>query len=51
MDARLTAWVNSWAWLNTGFDYVQTELTALNRSLPRTPPMRGRVGMDFRKGN
>lgn len=51
IDARLTARVNSWAWLNTGFDYVQTELTALNRSLPRTPPLRGRLGMDFRKGN
>ncbi len=51
VDARITAGLTNWAWLNTGIDYVRTELTALNRSLPRTPPMRGRLGMDFRKGN
>jgi iron complex outermembrane receptor protein len=48
VDARLDAGLTNWAWLKLGFDSVRTELARERISLPRTPPVRGRVGMDFR---
>jgi iron complex outermembrane receptor protein len=50
-DARLQAGLTRYTWLNVGFDSVRTELTATNIGLPRTPPVRGRLGMDFRYKN
>ncbi len=35
-------------WLLTGLDYVQAELTQTNQSLPRIPPLRVRLGADWR---
>jgi iron complex outermembrane receptor protein len=35
-------------WLNLGMDAVNAELTATDTSLPRIPPLRGKVGLDFR---
>ncbi len=35
-------------WLNTGVDYVEAELKVGNLDLPRIPPLRGRLGMDWR---
>jgi iron complex outermembrane receptor protein len=35
-------------WLDLGADYVNAELTANNTPLPRIPPLRGRVGLEFR---
>ncbi len=51
VDARLQAGLNRFVWLNTGFDYVRTELTSQRIGLPRTPPLRGRVGLDLRYKN
>jgi iron complex outermembrane receptor protein len=50
-DARLDAALTSWLWLKLGFDSVRTELTAQQLSLPRTPPVRGRLGLDWRWKN
>ena len=35
-------------WLNGRLDYVRAELTALNKPLPRIPPLRGMIGLDWR---
>ena len=35
-------------WFNGEVDYVRAELTALNKSLPRIPPLRGTLGLDWR---
>src|SRR6188472_411774 len=35
-------------WLNLGFDFVDAQLRLNNTPLPRIPPGRGRVGVDFR---
>jgi iron complex outermembrane receptor protein len=48
VDARLMAGLRSWLWLNLGFDAVRTELLDLDLGLPRTPPVRGRLGLDWR---
>ncbi|HLM57578.1 MAG TPA: TonB-dependent receptor [Pyrinomonadaceae bacterium] len=37
-------------WLNFGFDYVRAELKDEGTPLPRIPPMRGRFGLDWRRG-
>ena len=39
-------------WLNLGSDYVNAELRATQGGIPvpRIPPLRGRVGVDYRKG-
>lgn len=37
-------------WLNSGLDYVSAGLTANGTPLPRIPPLRGRLGMDFQFG-
>jgi iron complex outermembrane receptor protein len=35
-------------WINLGLDAVDAELKATGTPLPRIPPLRGRVGLDFR---
>lgn len=37
-------------WLKLGFDAVNARLTDLDTGLPRIPPMRGRLGLDYRPG-
>jgi iron complex outermembrane receptor protein len=34
-------------WVNFGMDYVSAELKASGLSLPRIPPLRGRIGFDW----
>jgi iron complex outermembrane receptor protein len=46
-EAQLAVALHNNLWLNTGFDYVNAELTDANTPLPRIPPLRGRVGLDF----
>lgn len=48
IDARLDATLTSWLGLKLGFDSVRTELREERISLPRTPPVRGRAGIDWR---
>jgi iron complex outermembrane receptor protein len=38
-------------WLNAGFDLVNATLVDSGTPLPRIPPVRGRVGLDFRLKN
>ena len=47
-EARLDTALHPAVWLNLGLDYVNAELTSDNTPLPRIPPLRGRVGMEFR---
>jgi iron complex outermembrane receptor protein len=47
-EASVEARVASRLWLNGKVDYVQAELTELNKPLPRIPPLRGTVGLDWR---
>lgn len=35
-------------WLNGKIDYVRAELTETGKPLPRIPPLRGTIGMDWR---
>ena len=50
-EARLDAAVHKAVWLNLGLDYVNAKLTDSNTPLPRIPPLRGRVGLEFRFKN
>lgn len=47
-DGRFQAALHPLLWLNLGFDAVDAQLTFNNTPLPRIPPVRGRVGVDFR---
>ena len=47
-DARMDVGLRSWLWLNTGVDVVDAQLTETRVNLPRIPPLRGRVGFDWR---
>lgn len=47
-DARVDAGLTNWLWLNLGFDAVDAQLTKSRMNLPRIPPVRGRVGFDWR---
>ncbi len=38
-------------WLNFAYDYVRAELKDTETPLPRIPPMRGRFGVDWRRGS
>jgi iron complex outermembrane recepter protein len=49
-EARLELMLHPTLWLNTGFDIVDAQLTGSRTPLPRIPPVRGRVGLDFRRG-
>ena len=47
-EGRLDAELHKNVWLNLGADYVNAKLTDTNTPLPRIPPLRGRVGVEFR---
>ena len=47
-EANLGLALNSSVWFNLGMDYVDAQETTFNTPLPRIPPLRGRVGFDFR---
>jgi iron complex outermembrane receptor protein len=47
-EASLEAKVATTLWLNAKVDYVRAELTELNEPLPRIPPLRGTLGLDWR---
>lgn len=47
-EGRLDAELHKNVWLNLGADYVNAKLTDTNTPLPRIPPFRGRVGIEFR---
>src|SRR5437016_8774081 len=47
-EASVEAKVVSTLWLNGKVDYVRAELTELNKPLPRIPPLRGTLGLDWR---
>ena len=47
-EARFDAALHPALWLNLGLDYVNAELTSDSTPLPRIPPLRGRVGLEFR---
>jgi iron complex outermembrane recepter protein len=48
MEARADVALHSAIWLNLGMDYVRAELSDTDTPLPRIPPLRGRVGFEFR---
>jgi iron complex outermembrane recepter protein len=50
-EARLDAALHPAIWLNLGLDYVNAKLTTDDTPLPRIPPLRGRVGLEFRFKN
>ncbi len=47
-EASVEARVAPTLWLTGKMDYVQAELTELNKPLPRIPPLRGTLGLDWR---
>jgi iron complex outermembrane receptor protein len=47
-DGRVQAALHPMLWLNLGFDAVDAQLKLNDTPLPRIPPGRGRVGLDFR---
>src|SRR6267142_731870 len=46
-EASIETRVVSTLWLNGKIDYVRAELTELNKPLPRIPPLRGTLGLDW----
>lgn len=50
-EAKLDVKLHSSLWFISGLDYVRAELRANNQPLPRIPPLRGRVGFDWRWQN
>jgi iron complex outermembrane recepter protein len=48
LEARFDVNLLPTLWLNTGLDYVNAELKANELGLPRIPPLRGRIGFDWR---
>ena len=49
-EANLGIWLHSALRLNLGMDYVDAKDTDTGTYLPRIPPLRGSIGLDFRKG-
>ena len=47
-EASIEAQVARDVWLNGKVDYVRAELTAQNNPLPRIPPLRGTLGLEWR---
>jgi len=50
VEGRLSAGLHRYLWMHFGIDAVNAELVGPSRPLPRIPPVRGRVGADFRFG-
>ena len=48
VEGRLDAELHKNVWLNLGADYVNAKLTDTNTPLPRIPPLRARLGFEFR---
>src|SRR5262249_23572029 len=48
IEAGIEAKVMPTLWFNGKVDYVRAELTDLNKPLPRIPPLRGTLGLDWR---
>lgn len=48
LEANVDVALHSSVWLNLGMDYVNAKLTETNTPLPRIPPLRGRIGLEFR---
>ncbi len=49
-EARVDVRLRSDFWLNLGFDAVDAQLRETRTPLPRIPPVRGRIGLDWRRG-
>ena len=49
-EAVLDVGLHSNVRLNLGADFVDAQDTSLNTPLPRIPPLRGKVGIDFNRG-
>lgn len=49
-EGRFSAGLHPNVWLHLGVDTVNAELVSPSRPLPRIPPVRGRVGLDLRRG-
>ncbi|HYR77176.1 MAG TPA: TonB-dependent receptor [Pyrinomonadaceae bacterium] len=47
-EASAEARVSRGLWLNSKVDYVRAELITQNKPLPRIPPLRGTLGLDWR---
>ena len=47
-EANFSVGLNKDLWIHTGLDMVNAELTATNSPLPRIPPLRGRIALDYR---
>lgn len=47
VEARVDYRLVDSLWLNTGFDYVDAQLSLSRLPLPRIPPARGRIALDF----
>jgi iron complex outermembrane receptor protein len=50
-EMGVTFGVHEYIWLDLGLDLVDAKLTETGTPLPRIPPLRGRVGLDFRHRN
>jgi iron complex outermembrane receptor protein len=49
-EARLDFAMHKDLWLNLGFDVVDAQLEESRQPLPRIPPVRGRIGIDWNRG-
>ena len=49
-EANLHIGVHPKLWLNLGMDFVDAQDIDTNTPLPRIPPLRGKVGLDFNHG-
>ena len=49
-EANLGLQLRQDVWLNLGMDFVDAQETAFNTPLPRIPPLRGKLGFDWRRG-
>ncbi len=47
-EASVEARVLPTLWLNTKLDYVRADIVSLNKPLPRIPPLRTTLGLDWR---
>jgi iron complex outermembrane receptor protein len=50
-EAGVEIGVTQAVWLRLGMDYVDAQLKRGDTPLPRIPPLRGRVGMEYRRGS
>lgn len=51
LEASVETRVMRLLWLGAKVDYVRAELTGRNKPLPRIPPLRGTLGLDWRYQN